>query len=129
MCALIYPAPDVGVSMSEVALSMGADALRGPGGPLPADPADDANLSSDLQALKEEAERRLSEWQTTGRGLAASSRYIVYRPRPCFCTHALIIGSMLEYLMAKVLPAQSSRLRSAPVADSSASCSQGEAHG
>jgi choline dehydrogenase len=73
MCALIYPAPDVGVAMSEVGLSMGADALRAPAGPLPADPADDANLSSDLRALKEEAERRLTEWQTTGRGLAASS--------------------------------------------------------
>ncbi len=73
MCALIYPAPDVGVAMSEVAQSMGADALRAPAGPLPADPADDADLSSDLQALKEEAERRLTEWQITGRGLAASS--------------------------------------------------------
>ena len=73
MCSLIYPAPDVGVAMSEVGLAMGADALRAPAGPLPADPADDANLSPDLLALKGEAERRLTEWQTTGRGLAASS--------------------------------------------------------
>jgi choline dehydrogenase-like flavoprotein len=73
MCALIYPAPGIGVAMSEVALSMGPDALRAPAGPLPADPADDASLSGELQALKEEAERRLTEWQSTGRGLAASS--------------------------------------------------------
>jgi len=73
MCSLIYPAPDVGVAMSEVGLAMGADALRAPAGPLPADPADDANLSPDLLALKGEAERRLTEWQTTGRGLAAAS--------------------------------------------------------
>ena len=39
--ALFFPAPGVGVSMSEVAISMGPDALRAPAGPLPADPADD----------------------------------------------------------------------------------------
>ncbi len=59
--------------MAEVALSMGPDALRAPAGPLPADPTDDVNLSPELQALKLEAERRLTEWQTTGRGLASSS--------------------------------------------------------
>jgi len=73
MCALIYPAPGIGVSMSEVALSMGPDALRASAGPLPADPADDLGLSGELQALKQEAQRRLTEWQRTGRGLAASS--------------------------------------------------------
>ncbi len=73
MCALIYPAPGIGVPMSEVALSMGPDALRAPAGPLPADPADDLGLSGELQALKQEAQRRLTEWQRTGRGLAASS--------------------------------------------------------
>jgi choline dehydrogenase len=73
MCPLVYPAPGVGVPMSEVALAMGPDALRAPAGPLPADPADDAKLSPELQALKAEAERRLAEWQTTGRGLASSS--------------------------------------------------------
>jgi hypothetical protein len=61
------------VPASEIALSMGPDALRAPAGPLPADPADDVNLSPELLALKQEAERRLAEWQTTGRGLAASS--------------------------------------------------------
>jgi choline dehydrogenase len=49
--------------------------LRAPAGPLPADPADDAGLSEELQALKAEAERQLMEWATTGRGLAASSLY------------------------------------------------------
>ena len=73
MCPLIYPAPGIGVPMNEVTLAMGPDALRAPAGPLPADPADDANLSPELQALKQEAERRFAEWQTTGRGLGASS--------------------------------------------------------
>ena len=45
------------------------------GRPLPVDPADDANLPPELQALKEEAERRLTEWATTGHGLAASSMF------------------------------------------------------
>jgi choline dehydrogenase-like flavoprotein len=54
---------------------MGPDALRAPAGPLPADPADDANLPEELQALKAEAERRVTEWATTGRGLASSSLY------------------------------------------------------
>ena len=38
---------------------MGPDALRAPVGPLPADPADDAALPEELQALKAEAERRV----------------------------------------------------------------------
>ena len=41
---LLFPAPGVGVSMTEVGTSMGPDALRAPAGPLPADPADDADL-------------------------------------------------------------------------------------
>lgn len=73
MCPLVYPAPGIGVPASEIGLSMGPDALRAPAGPLPADPADDAKLSPELQTLKQEAERRLTEWQTTGRGLASSS--------------------------------------------------------
>ena len=72
MCPLIYPAPGIGVPMSEIALSMGPDALRAPTGPLPADPGDDANLSPELRSLKQEAERRFDEWQTTGRGLAST---------------------------------------------------------
>jgi choline dehydrogenase len=72
---LFFPAPGVGVSMSEVALSMGPAALRHPAGPLPADPQDDGKMSADLQALKQEAERRLAEWETTGRGLVSSSLY------------------------------------------------------
>jgi choline dehydrogenase-like flavoprotein len=73
MVPLFFPAPGVGVTMHEVALSMGPAALRGPGGPLPADPGDDVTLSAELQTMKQEAEQRLTEWETTGRGLLASS--------------------------------------------------------
>jgi choline dehydrogenase len=73
MCPLIYPAPGLGVTMNDVALAMGPDALRGPAGPLPTDPAEDANLSPELLALKEAAEQRLAEWEASGRGLGASS--------------------------------------------------------
>ena len=44
--------PGVGVSMTEVGISMGPDALRAPAGPLPADPADDAALPPELQASR-----------------------------------------------------------------------------
>ena len=73
--ALVFPAPGGGISMSQMGLSMGPDALRAPAGPLPADPADDADLPEELQALKTEAERRLTEWATTGSGLVSSSLY------------------------------------------------------
>lgn len=72
---LFFPAPGVGVSMSEVGISMGPAVLRHPAGPLPADPADDEQMPAELQALKQEAERRLSEWATTGCGLVSSSLY------------------------------------------------------
>jgi choline dehydrogenase len=72
---LVYPAPGIGVSMSQMGLSMGPDGLRSPAGPLPADPADDADLPEELQALKAEAERRVTEWATTGHGLVSSSLY------------------------------------------------------
>jgi choline dehydrogenase-like flavoprotein len=72
---LFFPAPGVGVSMVEVGISIGPAALRHPAGPLPADPNDDDKLPAELQALKQEAERRLTEWATTGRGLASSSLY------------------------------------------------------
>ena len=52
---------------------MGPDALRAPAGPLPADPAEDAKLSPELRELKQEAEKRIADWQATGRGLSASS--------------------------------------------------------
>ena len=42
---------------------------------MPADPADDADLPEELQALKAEAERRVTEWATTGHGLVSSSLY------------------------------------------------------
>ena len=73
MVPLYFPAPGAGVSMNEIGLSMGSAALRGPDGPLPADPAADADLPSELQAMKKEADRRLAEWETTGSGLIGSS--------------------------------------------------------
>jgi choline dehydrogenase-like flavoprotein len=72
---LVYAAPGIGVSMSQMGLAMGPDALRAPAGPLPADPADDAGLPDELQAVKAEAERRVTEWATTGHGLVSSSLY------------------------------------------------------
>ena len=72
---LMFPAPGLGVSMARMGVAMGPDALRAPAGPLPADPADDAALPPELQALKAESERQLAEWFTTGNGLASSSLY------------------------------------------------------
>ena len=73
--ALGYPAKGAAVSMLEMALSMGPDALRTPLGPLPLDPAEDANLAPELLALKAEAERRLVQWATSGESLVSSSLY------------------------------------------------------
>ena len=72
---LFFAAPGAGVSMTEVGISMGPDVLRQPAGPLPSDPNDDVNLPVELQALKQEAERRLTEWATSGCGLVSSSLY------------------------------------------------------
>jgi choline dehydrogenase len=72
---LFFPADGVGETMLDVAMALGPDALRAPNGPLPADPADDDGLAPELAGLKAEAERRLTEWATTGRGLASSSLY------------------------------------------------------
>jgi choline dehydrogenase len=72
---MTFAAPGIGVSMMEVGLSAGPDALRAPAGPLPADPADDVHLTGELAMLKEEAERRLAEWVDTGNSLVASSLY------------------------------------------------------
>jgi choline dehydrogenase len=72
---MIFDAPGIGLPMTEVAISLGPDALRAPAGPLPADPADDAGLPPELAGLKAEAERRLTEWVTTGRSLVSSSLY------------------------------------------------------
>jgi choline dehydrogenase-like flavoprotein len=72
---LVYTAPGTGISMTQMGLSMGPDALRAPAGPLPADPADDATLPEELAAIKVEAERRITEWATTGHGLVSSSLY------------------------------------------------------
>ncbi|HZB21529.1 MAG TPA: GMC family oxidoreductase N-terminal domain-containing protein [Blastococcus sp.] len=72
---MFFEAPGIGLNMTEVAISLGPDALRAPAGPLPADPADDVGLPPDLAGLKAEAERRLDEWVTTGRSLVSSSLY------------------------------------------------------
>lgn len=73
--AFFFHAPGAGVSMSEIGISFGSAALRAPAGPLPADPRDDATMPEALQALKQEAERRITEWAATGRGLVSSSLY------------------------------------------------------
>jgi choline dehydrogenase len=72
---LFFPAPGVGISMNELGVSFGPDALRAPAGPLPADPLDDAQMPTELQELKQEADRRITEWATTGHGLISSSLY------------------------------------------------------
>lgn len=72
---LFFEAPGLGVPMTEVGVSAGPDALRAPAGPLPADPRDDAKLTGELAALRDEAERRQTEWRETGSGLASSSLY------------------------------------------------------
>ena len=71
----MFAADGIGEPMLEVAMSLGPDALRAPAGPLPADPADDVDLPEPLAAAKAEAERRLGEWFTTGRGIPSSSLY------------------------------------------------------
>jgi len=63
---LFFHAPGVGISVNEIGVSFGPDALRAPAGPLPADPRDDAKMPAELQGLKQEAERRITEWATTG---------------------------------------------------------------
>jgi hypothetical protein len=72
---LVFPAPGTGVPLMEVGLSLGPAALRGRGGPLPADAADDIHLSPELHALKQESERRITEWQNTGSSVISSSLY------------------------------------------------------
>jgi choline dehydrogenase-like flavoprotein len=72
---LFFPAPGTGVKLSDLAVSLGPAALRGPGGPLPADPVDDASLTPVQVALKQEAERQIADWETKGTGYPASSLY------------------------------------------------------
>lgn len=72
---MVFPAPGIGVPLKELDLSAGPDALRGPNGPLPEDPADDVNLTPEQEEIKKEAERRLAEWLEHGTGYAASSIY------------------------------------------------------
>jgi len=70
-----FPAPGAGISMLQMGISMGPDALRAPAGPLPANPADDDKLPPELQGLKQEALRRITQWVTTGESLVSSSLY------------------------------------------------------
>jgi choline dehydrogenase len=72
---LMFEAPGLGVAVNEIALSIGPDALRAPGGPLPVHPHDDRTLTNEQLSLKAEAERRIGEWLETGSSLAASSFY------------------------------------------------------
>lgn len=72
---MVFPAPGIGIPLAELGLSLGPDALRGPDGPLPEDPADDVNLTPEQLEMKQEAERRLAEWREHGTGYAASSIY------------------------------------------------------
>jgi choline dehydrogenase len=72
---LCFPAPGLGLSIMEVGMSVGPDVFRTPGGPLPANPADDIHLPPELTALRDEAQRRVVEWATTGKGIASSSLY------------------------------------------------------
>ncbi len=72
---LMFEAPGLGVAVDEINLSAGPDALRAPGGPLPADPANDHALTAEQLSLKAEAERRIGEWLETGSSLVASSFY------------------------------------------------------
>lgn len=72
---LFFPAPGVGIPVNELGVSFGPSALRAPAGPLPANPDDDAQMPPELQGLKQEAERRITEWATTGHGLISSSLY------------------------------------------------------
>jgi choline dehydrogenase-like flavoprotein len=72
---LFYEARGAGVPMAELGISMGDGILRGPAGPLPADPADDAGLPAELQAVKAEVDARIEKWMSTGEGLASSSLY------------------------------------------------------
>lgn len=72
---LFFSAPGVGISLNELGISFGPDALRAPAGPLPADPRDDARMPAELQAVRDEAERRITEWATSGQGLISSSLY------------------------------------------------------
>jgi choline dehydrogenase len=73
LCPMPFRAPSIGLPLNEIGLSMGVEGLRAPGGPLPADPADDAGLTGELAELKAEAERRTDEWHATGSSFAASS--------------------------------------------------------
>ena len=72
---MIFPAPGIGISLSELELSAGTDALRESGGPLPANSLDDSQLTPEQVGIKKEAELRFAEWRDYGTGYASSSLY------------------------------------------------------
>lgn len=72
---LIFDSPQAGTPLGQMALGLGSGALRGPDGPLPEDPADDADLPAELIALRDEADRQFAEYSETGVGAASSSLY------------------------------------------------------
>ncbi len=70
---MTFNAPGIGVTLNDIGVSMGSDVLRAPGGPLPADPAEDVHLSVELGGLKAHSDRLLGEWLATGSSLVSSS--------------------------------------------------------
>lgn len=75
MLGMAFDAPGVGIPLAQAAMSLGPDALRGPGGPLPENPEEDESIPAELQGLKAEAERQQAEYLESGSGYAASSLY------------------------------------------------------
>ena len=73
--SLIFPAPGAGVSMNEFGISFGSARPPRPGGSAPrGSPRRHADAAG-ASAFEREAERRINEWATTGRGLISSSLY------------------------------------------------------
>ena len=71
---LLYQAPGTGISMTQMGLSSCPTRCGRP--PAAARrPGRRHGLPEELQAIKAEAERRITEWATTGRGLVSSSLY------------------------------------------------------
>ena len=66
---MVFRAPGIGLSMTQVGISAGPDALRAPAGPLPADPADDVHLTGEPRGAED-------------RGRSAPGRMDADRQRP-----------------------------------------------
>jgi choline dehydrogenase-like flavoprotein len=88
MCPLIYPAPGIGVTMNEVALAMGPDALRGPAGPLSADSrprCEPAAGTAGLETGGGMAARRMAGERARARRVVSGrcARVLLERARRC----------------------------------------------